>query len=115
MTRIKRGNIARNRRKKILTLSKGFRGSSSKLYRIARQRVIKALTNSYTDRKRKKREFSNLWVSRINARVRYSGLNYSKFQNIKNKSKVFLNRKICGQLALQDNISFEMLLDFIQR
>lgn len=113
MTRVKRGNIARNRRKKILKLVQGFRGSSSKLYRIAQQRAIKALSNSYKDRKRKKREFGNLWVSRINAKTRFFGLNYSEFQKKKKENQLILNRKICGQLALYDKNAFEALINFI--
>nr|Q9TJR1.1 RecName: Full=Large ribosomal subunit protein bL20c; AltName: Full=50S ribosomal protein L20, plastid [Prototheca wickerhamii]AHK09991.1 ribosomal protein L20 [Prototheca wickerhamii]CAB53110.1 50S ribosomal protein L20 [Prototheca wickerhamii] len=113
MTRVKRGNIARNRRNEILDLAKGFRGSSSKLYRTAQQRTIKALTNSYKDRKNKKREFVKIWVSRINAAVRLSGLNYSSFQNQLKFHKIRLNRKICSQIALQDQESFTKLLDLI--
>ena len=114
MTRVKRGNVAHKRRKEILDLTKGFRGSSSKLYRTAQQRTIKALTNSYKDRKIKKREFVKIWVSRINAAVRVSGLNYSNFQNQLKTSKILLNRKICSQIALQDKESFDKLLDFIK-
>jgi len=114
MTRVKRGNIARKRRKSILEITKGFRGSSSKLYRTAQQRTLKALTNSYNDRRLKKREFAKIWVSRLNASVRYSGINYSSFQNQLKSSKVTLNRKICSQLALYDKNSFERLVAFIK-
>ncbi|MGC1219760.1 MAG: 50S ribosomal protein L20, partial [Phormidesmis sp.] len=66
MARVKRGNVARKRRKKVLKLAKGFRGSHSKLFRIANQQVMKALRNAYRDRRRKKRDFRRLWIARIN-------------------------------------------------
>uniref|UniRef100_UPI003003091B ribosomal protein L20 n=1 Tax=Prototheca miyajii TaxID=2034260 RepID=UPI003003091B len=110
MTRVKRGNIARKRRKTILDFTKGFRGSSSKLYKTAQQRALKAFTNSYIDRRLKKREFVKIWVSRLNASVRYFGINYSHFQNQLKTSKILLNKKICSQLALYDDIFFKKLI-----
>ncbi|MGB7487172.1 MAG: 50S ribosomal protein L20, partial [Phormidesmis sp.] len=73
MARVKRGNVARKRRKKVLKLAKGFRGSHSKLFRIAKQQVLKALRNAYRDRRRKKRDFRRLWIARINAAARLNG------------------------------------------
>uniref|UniRef100_UPI00300127A3 ribosomal protein L20 n=1 Tax=Prototheca fontanea TaxID=2836215 RepID=UPI00300127A3 len=114
MTRVKRGIVARKRRKQILKFTKGFRGSSSNLYKVAHQRIIKALVSSYRDRKKRKRYFIELWISRINAAVRNSGLNYSNFINKLKLSNISLNRKICGQLALKDKNSFDKLLEIIQ-
>ena len=74
MTRVKRGNVARKHRNKILKLAKGFRGAHSKLYRIANQQVMKALRNAYRDRKKKKRDFRRLWIARINAASRQHGM-----------------------------------------
>ena len=76
MARVKRGNVARKRRKKVLKLAKGFRGSHSKLFRTANQQVMKALRNAYRDRRRKKRDFRRLWITRINAAARLNGTTY---------------------------------------
>ena len=81
MVRVKRGNVARKRRKKILSLASGFRGAHSVLFRIANQQVMKALRYSYVDRKQKKRIFRRIWISRINAAARFNGLSYSQFIN----------------------------------
>ena len=77
MTRVKRGNVARKRRKEVLQLAEGFRGSSSRLFRTAQQQTMKALRYAYRDRQQRKREFASLWISRVNAAARHSGMNYS--------------------------------------
>jgi len=100
MTRVKRGNVARKRRKKILKLAKGFRGSHSKLFRTANQQVMKALRNAYRDRRNRKREFRRLWIARINAAVRPHGLSYSKLIGNLKVANVELNRKMLAQLAV---------------
>jgi len=110
MTRVKRGNIARKRRKKILKLAKGFRGSHSKLFRVAKQQVFKALKYSYIDRKKKKRYYRRLWIVRINASVRLYDLSYSQFINFLKKSKIALNRKMLAQLSIMDINAFEFLI-----
>ncbi|MGA1626887.1 MAG: 50S ribosomal protein L20, partial [Prochlorothrix sp.] len=94
MTRVKRGNVARKRRKKILKLAKGFRGSHSTLFRTANQRVMKALTNAYRDRRKRKRDFRRLWIARINAAVRTHDLSYSRFIGNLKTAEVQLNRKM---------------------
>ena len=78
MVRVKRGNVARKRRKKILNLAKGYRGAHSRLFRVANQQVMKALRYSYVGRKQKKRVFRRLWITRINAASRGNGLTYSR-------------------------------------
>nr|YP_009392497.1 ribosomal protein L20 [Caloglossa monosticha]ARW61059.1 ribosomal protein L20 [Caloglossa monosticha] len=113
MTRVKRGNIARKRRKKILKLAKGFKGSHSKLFRIAKQQVFKALKYSYIGRKNKKRDYRRLWIMRINASVRMHKLNYSQFIYYLKKSKIALNRKILAQLSIIDQNGFNFILDYI--
>ena len=77
MVRVKRGNVAKKRRKKIFSIAKGFRGTHSKLFRMANQQVMKALRYGYVGRKRKKRDFRKLWITRINAAARLYDINYS--------------------------------------
>ena len=106
MTRVKRGNVARKRRKKILKLAKGFRGSHSKLFRMANQQVMKALRNAYRDRRKRKRDFRRLWITRINAAARQHGMNYSQLIGNLKKADIQLNRKMLAQLAVLDADSF---------
>ena len=107
MARVKRGNIARKRRNKILNLAKGFRGGNKNLFRTANQRVMKALCNAYRDRRRRKRDFRRLWISRIN------GTNYSKLINGMKSSDIIINRKMLAQLALSDPQCFEKIVSTI--
>jgi large subunit ribosomal protein L20 len=94
MVRVKRGNVARKRRKKILSLASGYRGAHSILFRIANQQVMKALRYSYIGRKQKKRIFRKLWIGRINAASRLNGLSYSQLIHKFKKSNIDLNRRI---------------------
>lgn len=110
MTRVKRGNVARKRRKEVLNLASGFRGSSSKLFRTAQQQTMKALSYSYRDRQQKKREFCGLWVARLSAAARLHGLNYNEFRHKLKKSGIQLNRKVLSQVALRDQQAFEQLV-----
>lgn len=110
MTRVKRGNVARKRRKKILKLAKGFRGSHSKLFRTANQQVMKALRNAYRDRRRRKRDFRRLWIARINAAARQHGMSYSQLIGNLKKADVQLNRKMLAELAVLDPASFEKVV-----
>jgi len=129
MVRVKRGNVARKRRKKILQLAKGYRGSHSRLFRIANQQVMKALRYSYIGRKQKKRLFRKLWITRINVAYRTSlpkvSLNilaqrnynmnslprasYSLLINSLKRNKIILNRKMLAQLAILDPSTFSTL------
>ena len=106
MARVKRGNIARKRRNKILNLAKGFRGGNKNLFRTANQRVMKALCNAYRDRRRRKRDFRRLWIARINAAARLNGLSYSKFIGGLKKADIRINRKMLAQLAVTDPQTF---------
>ena len=110
MTRVKRGNVARKHRNKILKLAKGFRGAHSKLYRIANQQVMKALRNAYRDRKKKKRDFRRLWIARINAAARMHDMSYSKLIGQMKKADIQLNRKMLAQIAILDPASFEAVV-----
>jgi large subunit ribosomal protein L20 len=110
MVRVKRGNVARKRRKKILQLAKGYRGSHSRLFRVANQQVMKALRYSYIGRKQKKRTFRKLWITRINSAARLHGSTYSKIIHDFKKSSIDLNRKMLAQIAILDNQTFKELI-----
>ena len=112
MVRIKRGNIARKRRKKILSLASGYRGAHSLLFRVANQQVMKALRYSYVGRKQKKRIFRRIWISRINAASRLNGISYSKLINKVKKANIDINRKMLSQIAVLDSSTFKSLIDF---
>ncbi len=111
MTRVKRGNVARKRRNKVLKLAKGFRGSHSRLFRIANQQVMKALRSAYRDRRRRKRDFRRLWIARINAASRQHGMSYSQLIGNLKKADVMLNRKMLAQLAVLDPVGFTKVLE----
>jgi large subunit ribosomal protein L20 len=111
MVRIKRGFVARKRRKKILNLAKGFRGTHSRLFRVANQQVMKALKYSYVGRKQKKRKFRSLWIVRINAAVRENTeFTYSTFMHKMKKMNIKLNRKMLAHISLIDPLTFEELI-----
>ena len=112
MTRVKRGNVSRKRHKKVLKLSKGFRGSASTLFRTSNQQVMKALRSSYRNRRQKKRDFRSLWITRVNAAVRRYGLNYSEFMHYLKTRSIKLNRKVIAQLSICDPEAFTQLLLF---
>ena len=104
--RIKRGFKARRRRKKVLKLAKGFRGGRSKLFRTAADAVDKALMYSYRDRRRRKRDFRRLWITRINAASRLNALPYSKFIRGLKLAGIELDRKVLAELAISDPTGF---------
>ena len=110
MTRVKRRTVSRNRHKKVLKMTQGFRGSSSTLFRTAKQQNMKALRYSYRDRNQRKREFRSLWITRMNAAIKVYGMSYSKFIHSIKKSERFLNRKMLAQLALRDSEAFKQLI-----
>ena len=114
MPRVKRGVHARARRKKILKLAKGYRGGRSKVYKEALVSVYKALSNSYRDRRAKKREFRKLWITRINAGVREFGLSYSKFINGLKKANINLDRKILADMCANDPQGFGKLVEKVK-
>ena len=110
MVRIKRGNVAKNRRKKILKFAKGFKGAHSRLFRTANGQVMKALVYSYVGRKRRKQDFRKLWICRVNAAVRQEGLTYSKFKNALKNSSIELNLKMLAQLSILDKPTFSHIV-----
>ena len=111
MPRVKRGTKRHNRRKKLLTLAKGYYLSKSKLYKFAKESVEKALVYAYRDRKVRKREFRRLWIVRIGAAARINGLNYNQFMFGLKQAGVDMDRKILADLALQDPAAFTRLAD----
>ncbi len=115
MPRVKGGFVTRRRRNKILKLAKGYFGDKSKVYRVANQAVMKSLTYAYVDRKRKKREFRQLWIARINAAARMNGISYSRFINGLKNAGVEVNRKMLADLAVNDSEAFGQLVDLARK
>ncbi|ABO50143.1 LSU ribosomal protein L20P [Desulforamulus reducens MI-1] len=111
MPRAKSSVVSRNRHRKILKLAKGYRGSRSKLFRVANQAVMKGLFYAYRDRRQKKRDFRKLWIARINAATRMNGLSYSRFINGLKKAGVEVNRKMLADLAVNDAKAFGQLVE----
>ena len=111
MARIKGGLGAKKRHNRVLKLAKGYRGARSKQYRIAKQTVMKALTNSYEGRKQRKRQFRRLWIARINAAARMNGLSYSRFMFGLKEAGVEMNRKMLADLAVNDAEGFAKLAE----
>ena len=109
--RIKRGVNAVKKRRKIFKLSKGYFGSKSKSYRIAREAVMKSLMYAYIGRKRRKRDFRQLWIARINAAARLNGLSYSKFMQGLKVAGIDLNIKVLADIAVNDAAAFAALAE----
>ncbi len=109
--RIKRGVNAVKKRRKIFRLSKGYFGSKSKSYRIAREAVMKSLMYAYIGRKNRKRDFRQLWIARINAAARQNGLSYSKFMHGLKVAGINLNRKVLADIAVNDAAAFAALAE----
>lgn len=108
--RIKRGTATRKKHNKILKLAKGYVGSKSKLYKSAKQAVMKGLRYAYQDRRKKKRDFRRLWITRINAACRENGTTYSKLINALLKANITVDRKILADLAVTDKDAFKAIL-----
>ena len=111
MARIKGGMNAKKKHKRVLKLAKGYRGARSKQYRVAKQSVMRALEESYTGRKQKKRQFRQLWIARINAAARMNGLSYSKFMYGLKLAEVNVNRKTLSEMAISDPEGFASLVE----
>src|SRR5919198_6357417 len=106
MARVKRGVTTHARHKKVLELAKGYRGRGSTAYRVAIERVEKALRYAYRDRRNKKRDFRGLWIQRINAGAREHGLTYSQFINGVKRAGIELDRKVLSDLAIREPAAF---------
>ena len=109
--RIKRSVNALKKRRKILKAAKGFRGSHSKLYRVAKESVMRSRRHAYIGRKLKKRDMRSLWIARINAACRQNDISYSKFMHGLKVANVELNRKVLADLAISDPASFTALVN----
>lgn len=114
MSRVKRGVTKSARHKKVIAAAKGYRGRSSTNFRVAIEKVEKGLQYAYRDRRTKKREFRKLWIQRINAGARLSGLTYSTFMNGLSKAGIELDRKVLADLAVREPESFKSLVDQAQ-
>lgn len=115
MARIKGAMMTRKRRKKTLKLAKGYFGSKSKHFKMAKQQVMKSGNYAFIGRKQKKRQFRNLWITRINNAVRPMGINYSSFMNGLKKQGVTLNRKMLSEMAIHDPQSFAALVESVKK
>jgi len=106
-----KGRSSKKFRKKVLKLAKGYRGQKSRVYRKAKEAVIRALKYQYRDRRQRKRQFRALWIARINAACRANGITYSKFINGLKKAGINLNRKSLSQIAILDPQAFKELIE----
>ena len=111
MARIKGALMTRKRRKKVLKLAKGYFGAKSKLFKTAKEAVMKSGQYAYIGRKQRKRDFRRLWIARINAAAKLNGMNYSTFMNGLKKAGVSLNRKMLAEIAVSDAAAFTALTE----
>lgn len=111
MARVKRGVTAKARHKKVLELAKGYYGHRSRVYRVAKQAVIKASQYAYRDRKQRKRQFRALWVARINAAARLNGLTYSRLIAGLRLASIEIDRKVLSDIAIRDASAFTKIAD----
>lgn len=111
MARVKRGVVARKRHNKVLKAAKGYYGARRKVFRVAKQAVIKAGQYAYRDRRAKKRTFRRLWIARINAAARLNGMTYSRFINGLNKAGIEVDRKVLSDIAIHDAEAFSTIVE----
>ena len=111
MSRVKRGMTAHARHKKIINMAKGYRGRSKNVFRVAVEKVEKALQYAYRDRRAKKRSFRALWIQRINAATRLNDMTYSRFMSGLNKAGIELDRKVLADIALKEPANFAKLVE----
>ena len=111
MPRVKRGVVARRRHKKILKQAKGYYGARSRVFRVAKQAVIKAHQYAYRDRRVRKRQFRALWIARINAGARANGLSYSRLMSGLKKANVEIDRKVLADLAMNEQAAFTAVVE----
>lgn len=115
MARVKGALNAKKKHNRVLKLAKGYRGARSKQYRVAKQSVMRALTESFAGRKQRKRQFRQLWIARINAAARMNGLSYSKFMYGLKLADVQVNRKMLSEMAINDPEGFAALVEVADR
>ncbi len=114
MSRIKRGVTARARHKKVLNMAKGYRGRNKNVFRVAVEKVEKALQYAYRDRRAKKRNFRSLWIQRINAATRLYDMTYSRFMSGLAKAGIELDRKVLADIAVREPETFAKLVDQVK-
>lgn len=115
MARVKRGVTAKRRHKKILKQAKGYYGARSRIFRVAKQAVIKAGQYAYRDRRQRKRQFRSLWIARINAASRVNGLAYSRFINGLKKAGIVLDRRVLADVAVHDKPAFAAIVEMAKK
>ena len=115
MPRARGGNKRKESRKKIMALAKGFKGKRGTSHRIAKQAVMKALQHSYVDRRRRKRDFRSLWITRIGAAAKINGISYSRFIGGLERQGIGLNRKMLSEIAIRDPDTFTFLANTAQQ
>ncbi len=111
MARVKRGVVAKARHKKVLDQAKGYYGARRKVYRVAKQAVIKAGQYAYRDRRQRKRQFRALWITRINAAARVHGLSYSRLIHGLNRAEIEVDRKVLADIAVHDQAAFAAIAE----
>ena len=111
MARVKGALMTRKRRKKVLKLAKGYWGSKSRHFKMAKQAVMKSSNYAYIGRKHRKRDFRRLWITRISAACKMNGINYSTFMNGLKKAGITLNRKMLSEIAIADEAAFKALVE----
>ena len=111
MARVKGALNTRKKLKKVLKLAKGFRGGESRIYRTANQAVMRSMQKAYIGRKRRKRDFRRLWITRISAAAKLNGMNYSTFMNGLKKANIEINRKMLSEIAIADPAAFAKLVE----
>ncbi len=115
MARVKGAMMTRKRRNRVLKLAKGYWGAKSKHFKMANEQVMKSLKYAYTGRRLKKRDFRQLWITRISAGCKMNGMNYSTFMNGLKKAGVQINRKMLSELAIQDKAAFASLVELAKK
>lgn len=115
MSRTRNSPVTRKRHKRVLKMAKGYFGAKSKLFRVAREQVMKSLAYAYAHRKRRKRDFRQLWIARINAAARMDGLSYSRLMHGLKKAGIKLDRKMLADLAVSDQAAFQELAQVAKR
>lgn len=114
MPRAKNRVASRKRRKKVLAAAKGYWGSRSRIYTVAKHAVEKGMQYAYRDRRQRKRQFRRLWITRINAAARLNGMSYSRLMGALGKSEVTLNRKVLADLAVHDPQAFTQVVETVR-
>lgn len=114
MARVKRGSALKNKHRKVLKATKGFRGAPNRLANVAERAWLSAHTNAYRDRRRRRREFRRLWIVRINAAVRNEGLRYGEFMDLLKKNNIELDRKQLSEMAFNSPETFTALVNSVK-